>query len=202
MYPYAAIAAAAIAATPTKNEVFAPPDFVVVVAAVTFVAVVVVVAFVVTVVAFVVVTFVAGAISAFVVVGVVGWSWSWSAWSSDAVVGGVREPPPSSPDGSSLGACSTATVGALMLEKPVMPASSSFVPSEPFSTASVNFSLASVASIVSFTATLNETLRSVVAVRERRFDDAAISSTFTSVTSSVLTSSVSAIAVANFSASN
>ena len=41
MYPYAAIAAAAIAATPTKNEVFAPPDFVVVVAAVTFVTVVV-----------------------------------------------------------------------------------------------------------------------------------------------------------------
>ena len=100
MYPYAAIAAAAIAATPTKNEVFAPPDFVVVVAAVTFVAVVVtliavvvVVAFVVTVVAFVVVTFVAGAISAFVVVGVVVDD------DSDVVVVGVREPLPSSPDG-------------------------------------------------------------------------------------------------------
>jgi len=102
---------------------------------------------------------------------------------------------------ASTGACSVATVGAWMPVKPVMPASFRFDSYEPSLAASVNLLLTSFASIASFTATLKVTLR-LVAVRERRFDDAATSSTFTSVMSSVLISIVRAVAMANLPASN
>jgi len=117
------------------------------------------------------------------------------------VSGGGAAPPIS----SGFGACSVDTVGSFTDVKPVRPVALRFASNEPSLAASVNFSLTSVASVVSFTDTLKDTFRSAVAVRERRrFDDdaALTSSTFTSVMSSTLTSIVRAIAMENLTESN
>ena len=90
------------------------------------------------------------------------------------VSGGGAAPPIS----SGFGACSVDTVGSFTDVKPVRPVALRFASNEPSLAASVNFSLTSVASVVSFTDTLKNTFRSTVAVRERRRfdDDAALTS--------------------------